>query len=70
MKDQYGRIGQDLVSARLEEEMEDSDLESVWDGPHRTPFAVDSRATSCCDTDIEALNRVLYDRYFGGNNIH
>jgi hypothetical protein len=57
----------DIISSRLEEDIEADDSEGAWNPTNRSFVEVDPRATSCCPTDVEAMNRVLYDKYFGGN---
>ena len=64
MKDKYGKQAGEPVTP-LEEELEDET--GLWDDSNRRAVEVDPRATSCCPTDIDAMNRRLNEQYFGGN---
>ena len=57
----------DLISSRLEEDIEADDSEDSWSPKNRPTAQMDPRATSCCDSDVETMNRILYDKYFGEN---
>jgi len=51
----------------LVHQIEDPDVVRIIDGVKFEYHPEDCRATPCSDGDIDALNRALDEKYFGGN---